>query len=93
MARVTFTSHLARIAPPDPVEAGGRTVAEALQDVFSRYPALRGYILDDQDRLRLHIAVFVDSVHIRRDVLNFPLRPESDLHVLQALSGGSGEQA
>ena len=88
MARVTFTSHLARIAPPEPVAAPGATVAEVLRDVFARYPALRGYILDDQDRLRLHIAVFVDGVHVRRDPLNYPLKIESDLYVLQALSGG-----
>lgn len=88
MATVTFTAHLARIAPPAPVDASGTTVAEALKDVFARYPALRGYILDDQDRLRLHIAIFVDGVHVRADALDYPLHVTSDLHVLQALSGG-----
>ncbi len=91
MAQVTFTAHLARIAPPAPITAGGDTVRAVLFDVFSRYPALRGYILDDQDRLRLHIAVFADGVHVRRDILDYPLTADSDLHVLQALSGGAGE--
>jgi hypothetical protein len=91
MAQVTFTAHLARIAPPSPVPAAGDTVRTALFDVFSRYPALRGYILDDQDRLRLHIAVFVDGIHVRRDILDYRLTTDSDLHVLQALSGGVGE--
>lgn len=93
MAQVTFTAHLARVAPPAPVVATGDTVRDALSDVFSRYPALRGYILDDQDRLRLHIAVFVDGTHVRRDILDHPLTADSDLHVLQALSGGMGERA
>ena len=88
MARVTFTAHLARIAPPEPFTAPGATVADVLRDVFTRHPALRGYILDDQDRLRLHIAIFVDGVHVRRDPLNYSLKPDSDLYVLQALSGG-----
>ena len=88
MAKVTFTAHLARIAPPAPVDAAGATVAEALRDVFASYPAVRGYILDDQDRLHLHIAIFVDGVHVRADALNYPLHAASDLHVLQALSGG-----
>ena len=88
MAQVVFTAHLARLAPPDPVDAAGETVAAALTDVFARYPALRGYILDDQDRLRLHIAIFVDGTHVRRDALAYPLTPTSELHVLQALSGG-----
>ena len=30
-------------------------------------------MLDDQDRIRLHIAVFVDGVHVRKDALAYPL--------------------
>ncbi|MHB1204513.1 MAG: MoaD/ThiS family protein [Rhodospirillaceae bacterium] len=88
MAHVHFTAHLRHVAPPEAVDAAGGKVIEALNAVFGRYPALRGYVLDDQDRLRLHIAVFVDGIHIRKDVLDHPLRPDSELYVLQALSGG-----
>jgi molybdopterin synthase sulfur carrier subunit len=88
MAQVHFTTHLRHVAPSDAVEAAGASVAAALSAVFERYPALRGYVLDDQDRLRLHIAVFVDGVHIRKDILDHPLRADSELYVLQALSGG-----
>ena len=88
MAKVFFTSHLKRVAPPEPVEGKGATVGEVLNDVFTRYPAVRGYILDDQDRLRLHVAIFVDDVHVRRDFLSHPVTPTSEIHVLQALSGG-----
>ena len=88
MAHVHFTAHIRHVSPPEAVEAAGDSVTEALDVVFGRYPALRGYVLDDQDRLRLHIAVFVDGVHIRKDVLEHPLRPDSELYVLQALSGG-----
>jgi sulfur carrier protein ThiS len=88
MAQVYFTSHLRHVAPNGAVSAGGATVAEALREVFARHPALRGYVLDDQDRLRLHIAVFVDGRHVRKDVLDHPLTPGSELYVMQALSGG-----
>jgi molybdopterin synthase sulfur carrier subunit len=88
MAQVHFTAHLRHVAPPDAVDVTGESVAAALSAVFARYPALRGYVLDDQDRLRLHIAVFVDGVHIRKDILGHPLRADSELYVLQALSGG-----
>jgi molybdopterin converting factor small subunit len=88
MAKVSFTAHLKQVAPPEPVTGAGATVGEVLQDVFARYPALRGYILDDQDRLRIHVAIFVDDVHVRRNALSYPLKPDSELHVLQALSGG-----
>lgn len=88
MAKVHFTTHLRHVAPPAPVEAQGATVAAVLADVFSRYPAVKGYVLDDQDRVRLHIAVFVDGAHVRRDILATPVAPASEVHVLQALSGG-----
>ena len=88
MAQVTFTAHLKHVAPAEVVAAAGATVGEALSEIFAQHPALRGDILDDQDRLRLHIAIFVDAVHVRRDALNYPLAPDSDLYVMQALSGG-----
>jgi len=88
MSRVVFTSHLKHVAPPDPVEASGGTVGAVLADVFARHPALRKYIFDDQDRLRVHVAIFVDNVHVRRNALSYPMKPDSELHVLQALSGG-----
>ncbi|MBY0510674.1 MAG: MoaD/ThiS family protein [Rhodospirillaceae bacterium] len=88
MAKVFFTSHLRSVAPDGGVEAAGATVAAALADVFARYPTAKGYVLDDQGRVRLHIAVFVDNVHVRRDILEYPLRGDSEVYVMQALSGG-----
>ena len=88
MVQVHFTAHLRHVAPGGVVDAKGATVAAALRDVFALHPMLRGYILDDQDRLRTHIAVFVDGTHVRTNVLEYPLAPESELYVMQALSGG-----
>src|SRR5205814_988762 len=88
MVRVHFTSHLRHVAPDGAVEAKGATVAGALADVFARHPTVKSYVLDDQDRLRTHIAVFVDGTHIRKDILAHPLRDDSEIYVLQALSGG-----
>lgn len=88
MPTVHFTSHLRHVAPPEPVEAAGATVAEVLADVFARHPAVRGYVLDDQDRIRLHIAVFVDGLHVRQNILSAPVGTGSEVYVLQALSGG-----
>lgn len=88
MPTVHFTSHLRHVAPPEPVAAAGATVAEVLADVFARHPAVRGYVLDDQDRIRVHIAVFVDGLHVRRDILAAPVAPDSEVYILQALSGG-----
>ncbi len=88
MAKVHFTAHLRQVAPGSAVETMGSTVGAALADVFARYPAARGYVLDDQDRLRLHIAVFVDGQHVRKDALEHPLPADGELYIMQALSGG-----
>ena len=89
MVQVHFTDHLRHVAPDGVVEAKGATIREALTDVFARYPALRTYILDDQDRLRIHIAIFLDNQHVRgADSLERAVKPNSELYILQALSGG-----
>lgn len=88
MAKVFFTSHLRHVAPDGAVESAGQTVRAAMHDVFARYPAARGYVLDDQGRVRLHIAIFVDGVQVRKNVLDYPLKADSELYIMQALSGG-----
>lgn len=65
------------------------TVRDALQAVFVTTPALRSYLVDEQGALRKHVTVFVDGTPIRDRVrLSDALRPDSDIDVLQALSGG-----
>jgi len=89
MATLSFTRHLDRYldCPPQTVEAD--TVADALAQVLDGNPRLAGYLLDDQRRLRKNIAIFVDGRLIRdRRHLGDALAPDSNIYVLQALSGG-----
>lgn len=89
MARLRFTPQLRRFVDTPDCEVAAATLGEALHAVFAAHPRLRGYVLDDQGHLRTHVVVFIDgrrSVH--RTTLADPLRPDSDIHVLQALSGG-----
>lgn len=89
MPLVEFTPNLASQTAAPACRVVGGTVAEALGEVFARLPALRGYVLDDQGALRPHVVVFVDGVALRdRRTLTDPVRPESELFVMQALSGG-----
>jgi molybdopterin synthase sulfur carrier subunit len=85
MPSVVFTAHLRRLAPAPFVAVGGANVREALDEVFTANPVLRDYVLDDQRRLRRHIALFVDG---RRARLEDGVAPGAEIHVLQALSGG-----
>ena len=89
MAVVNFTPNLQRhiTAPCVAVEASD--VKEALDVVFAANPLLRGYVLDDRGGLRKHMAVFVDGETIRdRDDLSDVIQAQSEVFVMQALSGG-----
>jgi molybdopterin synthase sulfur carrier subunit len=89
MAEVTFTETLRRHLAAPPATVDGATVREALEGVFRTNPRLRGYLLDDQGRLRRHVTVFVDGAVIAdRDGLGDPVGPASKVFVMQALSGG-----
>lgn len=89
MSRVEFTPNLARQTHAPTCEVSGSTVAEALNEVFLQVPALRSYVLDDQGAVRTHVVIFVDGTAIRdRARLSDALRPDSEVFVMQALSGG-----
>jgi molybdopterin synthase sulfur carrier subunit len=89
MPRIVFTNHLRRHldCPPQTVEA--TTVRVALEQAFAANGAVRDYIVDERFRLRKHITLFVDGrTLVDRETLSDPLTPESEIYVMQALSGG-----
>jgi hypothetical protein len=64
-------------------------VRDALEGYFRQHEDARGYVLDDQGRLRQHMAIFIDGSQIRdRDDLSDPVTPDAVLDLVQALSGG-----
>ena len=89
MPRVNFTPNLRKHLDCPPQQVDAATLRQALDAVFVENPRLRGYILDDQRRLRQHVVVFVDNVVITdRITLSDAVRPDSEVYVMQALSGG-----
>lgn len=89
MPSVSFTTALRRHLDAPPAEVAGGTVRAALEAVFRSNPRLRGYVLDDQGRLRRHVMIFVDGEAVRdRAGLSDPIGPAATLFVMQALSGG-----
>jgi sulfur carrier protein ThiS len=67
----------------------GDTVRSVLESVFAQNPRLRGYILDDQNRLRRHVVVFVNGEPVQdRERLSDAVQGSSEVFVMQALSGG-----
>ena len=89
MAQVRFTSWLRELVPNESVAADGATVGDALAVVFSEWPQVRGYVLDDRGALRKHVCVFADGRRLPREqTLSHPIHHDSELYVMQALSGG-----
>lgn len=89
MARLFFTQQLARFTTLPQVETGATRLRAGLEAAFDANPRLRGYVLDDQGRLRENVAIFIDGRRCTdRAALDDPLGPDSQVHILQALSGG-----
>jgi len=89
MPVVAFTPNLAHHLDCPEIVVPAGTVAEALETVFAQNPRLRSYVVDEQGRLRQHVAVFVGG-ELVRDRLNLTDRVQDhqDVFVMQALSGG-----
>jgi sulfur carrier protein ThiS len=89
LATIAFTPHLRAVGPTQQEACAGATLAEMLDALQPRYPRLKAYVLDDQGRLRKHVAIFIDGVMAPRDrALTRPLDGTSHVYVFQALSGG-----
>ena len=89
MPTIHLTSHLRRVAPGGPTRVEAATLGDALDAYFAAAPKVRGYIVDDQGRLRKHVAVFIDGELLtdKRD-LGRSVAPNAEIYVMQALSGG-----
>lgn len=88
MPHVVFTSSLELHIECHQLAVDGETVRDVLDAVFADHPQLRGYIVDDQDRLRTHMVIFVDGQPVKdRKGLSDSTRPASEVYVMQALSG------
>ena len=89
MARLFFTQQLARFTNVPQVETGAGDLRSGLETAFAVNPLLRGYVLDDQGRLRANVTIFIDGRRCQDTArLDDPLQPASQVYVLQALSGG-----
>jgi molybdopterin synthase sulfur carrier subunit len=68
------------------VDAAGATLDELLRDLDRQFPGIRFRMVDEQDRLRPHMRIFVNREETRR--LGAALSGSEEIHIFQALSGG-----
>lgn len=89
MVRVVFTPNLQRHIACPTQEAAGATVRAVLDQVFAGNAQLRSYILDDQDRLRQHVHIYINNERIAdAETLGDSVGADDEIFVFQALSGG-----
>lgn len=89
LAKIFFTAHLRKVAPPGATEVAAATLGDALDAVFAQAPRLRSYVVDEQNRLRRHVVIFVNGAKL--PPANWTaqhLAADDDVYVMQALSGG-----
>jgi molybdopterin converting factor small subunit len=68
------------------VHAAGGTVADVLADLEQQNPGIRFRMIDEQDQIRQHIKIFINSDPV--EDLNQSLAADDTLHIICALSGG-----
>jgi len=68
------------------VEVPGTTLAEGLTELDRLFPGLRFRIIDEQDRIREHILIWVAGRITRH--LAAPVGPKDEIMIVAALSGG-----
>jgi molybdopterin converting factor small subunit len=84
--RVTIASPLLSYTGRREVNAEGTTLAAVLQDLDRQFPGIRFRMVDEQDRIRTHMRMFLDRSELRD--LDSRLDSSATLHIVQALSGG-----
>ena len=90
MPVVKFTKALKRFFPDlQDTATQGASLAEVLQEMDVHYPGVKSYLLDEHGHLRRHVNIFIDGSMIAdRNTLNDAFNSNSEIYIIQALSGG-----
>jgi molybdopterin converting factor small subunit len=68
------------------VTADGATLGDVLVDLDRQFPGFRFRVIDEQDRVRRHVILFVGGQ--RQDDLGAMIPAGADVQIVGALSGG-----
>lgn len=90
MAKVKFTSNLLRFFPSLTSQSfKAESIKELIEALESRFPGLASYLIEEKGNLRAHVNIFIGSELIKdRAGLSDVIRPEDEVYIMQAISGG-----
>lgn len=71
-------------------KVNGSSVAEVIDNVLIRYPALKPHLFDANGGLRRHFNIFVNGVHLRDlNGMETPLQEGDKVILMASAAGGS----
>lgn len=71
------------------IELSAGTLADALTALWTLYPGVRDRVITEQQQVRQHINIFIDSENVRyTGGLTSPVRDGCEVSIVPAVSGG-----
>ena len=91
--KVNFYATLRQVVGGKSVDfdlAKGATIAQLLEEMIRRYPALRQEMLNEQNELYQHVHIFVNGrdVSFLEQKMDTPLTDDDTIGVFPAVGGG-----
>lgn len=84
--KVLIPSALYSYTKSSQAAATGSTLDDVLLDLDRQYPGIRFRMIDEQHQVRRHMRIFVNG--ISTNTLSQTMRPDDEVVIIQALSGG-----
>jgi molybdopterin converting factor small subunit len=74
------------------VEVNGNTISSAILELVNQQPGIKKHLLDDQEKVRPFVRIFLGDEDISADQLdNTPVDQFSVISIVPAIAGGCGE--
>ncbi|MGH8672112.1 MAG: MoaD/ThiS family protein [Burkholderiales bacterium] len=84
--KVLLPSALRSYTQSGRAEANGATLSDLLLDLDRQYAGIRFRMIDEQERIRRHIRIFINGKQV--SALSQSLNATDEVVIMQALSGG-----
>jgi sulfur-carrier protein len=85
VAHVRLRAPLSELTGGSDHEVAGTTVVDVLETLENAYPAMAGWVLDEQRRVRVHVNVYVNGQPAQEED---PVGAADRMHVLPSITGG-----